>query len=266
MNAPTPGHGARLWSLVVPADDADSAADQLWGAGATAVVVEERGATVRLTTDVAPPGPTPLGWRLISIDADEAASGSWLEDLPPVRVGPWTVHRPELDVTADGAVAIDPSRAFGSGHHPTTRLALEALAPFVGPGVRLLDVGCGSGVLAVAAAVSGARCAAVDIDPEAVAETRANAARNGVAERVSCIVGTVAAVRGEFDVVTANMLIPAITTCAADLAAATARGGVAVITGVLESQAPRVQDALGLTEQRRLTADDWVGLVYGHRS
>lgn len=265
VNAPPPGHDARLWSLVVPADDADAAADQLWRAGATAVVIEERGSTVRLTTDVAPPGPTPLGWRRIPIDDDAAASGSWLEDLPPVRIGPWTIHRPELDVTVDGAVAIDPARAFGSGHHPTTRLALEALGPLVGPGVSLLDVGCGSGVLAVAAAVRGARCTAVDVDPEAVAATRANATRNGVAGRVSCVLGTVAAVRGRFDVVVANMLVPAITACAADLAAATKRGGVLVIAGVLENQAPRVQDALGLTEKHRLTAGDWVGLVYDRR-
>ena len=113
-------------------------------------------------------------------------------------------------------VLIDPGRAFGSGSHPSTLLALAALEALVLPGSTVLDVGCGSGVLAVAAARLGAgRVVAIDIDPAAHEATLDNAARNGVAVEVSATpLGEVA---GRFDVVVANLLAPTLVELAAPL-------------------------------------------------
>lgn len=193
--------------VAVPSEEAELAADALWQAGAAAIE-EQPGALVAATADGGDParllaavaGRWPA--EAIAVDLDGALD-AWRAHARAVEVGDRLVVRPPwvepVDVgpsraaasgaaSAGGAprdVVIDPGRAFGHGAHPTTRLVLDALADTVRGGERVLDVGCGSGVLAIAAVILGARTAVgVDVDPAAVAATRANAARNGVADRV----------------------------------------------------------------------------------
>ena len=136
-------------------------------------------------------------------DVDEGWADRWREFHKPVRVGRLWVGPPWEPVPADAlAVVIDPGRAFGTGAHPTTRLCLDFLQALT-PG-RLLDIGCGSGVLAIAASRLGYQpVVAVDIEAAAVDATRANAAANGVAVEVEHVVAD--APLPAADVVVANI-------------------------------------------------------------
>lgn len=140
----------------------------------------------------------------------------WLRYIEPISVAGFAVHAPWHDLTQwpelgdHTPLSIDPGRAFGSGHHPTTRLALAALAQVSAPGVRVLDVGSGTGILAVAAAQLGAgQVLGIDLDHDIVAVAEANAEANGVADRVEISTTPLAALtEGErFDTVVANIVI-----------------------------------------------------------
>ena len=182
------------------------------------------------------------------------------------------------DHTVD--VVIDPGRAFGHGAHPTTRLVLDALVDLVRGGERVLDVGCGSGVLAVAALALGAGSAVgVDIDPAALVATRANAARNGVADRlvVTDDVGRLdeppvagggrhagGAIAGACDLVMANMLASQLVAVAPVVARAVAPGGAVVLSGLLTGQRDAVLDAYrpsGLRAVGERVEEGWLALT-----
>src|SRR5690606_26595442 len=139
---------------------------------------------------------------------------AWREFAGPVEIGdrllvvPAWQARPRSSGSR-AVVTLDPGRAFGSGAHPSTVLALELLAELLRHGDEVLDVGCGGGVVAVAAAVLGARQAyGVDVDPAAVAATAANALANQVADRVEVALDGTGGPEGRFDVVVANVLLP----------------------------------------------------------
>ena len=151
----------------------------------------------------------------------------------------WTAA-PEPDAIN---IELDPGMAFGTGSHPTTRLCLEWLCENVRPGLSMLDYGCGSGILAIAAARLGAcPVLGLDIDARAVEASNENAARNGVAGIVR------AAHSGEtvtalFDLVAANILTNPLCTLAPVIAARVAPGGRVALSGVLEQQAAQVIEA-----------------------
>jgi ribosomal protein L11 methyltransferase len=148
----------------------------------------------------------------------------------------------------DCVVRLDPGRAFGTGSHPTTALCLAWIAARVSRGDRVLDVGTGSGVLAIAAAKCGAgRVVAVDVDPDAVATARENARANGVSLRLA--VGTAADVQGRFDVVLANLTAEVLVGSAATLRARLAKSGRLVASGILACQVAAVRAEIGLTSE-----------------
>lgn len=169
----------------------------------------------------------------------------------------------------DVTITLDPGMAFGTGLHPSTQLCLQALEDLVWPGMRILDVGTGSGILAIAAAKLGAGdVLAVDIDEVAVRTARENVSLNGVSQVVRLRQGSVEEARGGvFDGVLANILAEVIAELAPDLAAHTADDGWLVVSGIIEARRPAVERAFGntgLMVTRHRQIDDWVALEAGH--
>lgn len=196
---------------------------------------------------------------------------AWKAHYTPQRVGPFLVTPTWLEPEAgDHAVVLllDPGMAFGTGQHPTTRLCLAALEGRVDATTRVLDVGTGSGILAIGAALLGAPApTALDIDPKAVETAVANAGVNGVAivGHAGTLPELLAYDAGEpFDLVLANLLAGIVTGLAGDLAAATAPGGTLIASGILDEQAEGVSTALalaGFAPPEMLVDGDWVALI-----
>jgi ribosomal protein L11 methyltransferase len=218
--------------------------------------------------------------------AESDWSEAWKQQYHRLHVGrrivlvpAWEAYEPAPDQVV---VRLEPGQAFGTGLHPTTRLCLEALEDLVCPGCTLLDVGTGSGVLAIAAARLGAGpVLALDADPVAVRTATENVAANGVARQVTVrhasLPGGDALPRhfsldgslemldgGAYDLVLINILAPVIVGMAPALAARTGPSGHLVAAGLIEGQEEAVVSALqahGLTIVRRTHEQDWVCLV-----
>ncbi|MGH8441729.1 MAG: 50S ribosomal protein L11 methyltransferase [Nevskiaceae bacterium] len=172
----------------------------------------------------------------------------WLRDWKPLKFGGrlWVSPRAKVgEIREPGAVivALDPGLAFGTGTHPSTALCLEWLAGAPLAGKDVLDYGCGSGLLAIAALKLGAaRATGVDIDPQALLATRENALTNGLGDRLQAVAAADFAGR-PFDVVLANILARPLIELAPRLCAALAPGGDIVLAGVLDAQAADVAAA-----------------------
>jgi ribosomal protein L11 methyltransferase len=259
--------------------DADAFGDALLAAGALAVSVEDADAGTAAERPLfGEPGAAPEGgWTrnvlraLVAADADAdailaeaAAAMGWaapparrIEAVPdedwvratqsqfePIRVSErlWIV--PTWHAAPDPAalnIALDPGLAFGTGSHPTTRLCLRWLEARVAGGESVLDYGCGSGILAIAAAKLGAAdVVGIDIDPEAVRAARANAAANAARARFA---GTDETLPPPADLVVANILASPLKLLAPLLAAQTRRGGRLVLAGLLDAQSDDVAAA-----------------------
>src|SRR5688572_12422125 len=177
---------------------------------------------------------------------DRVWEREWLKDFRPMRFGRrlWVApagQRP--DGHAPVILELDPGLAFGTGTHATTALCLEWLDGRIRGGERVLDYGCGSGILGLAALKLGARAAlAFDIDPQALTATRENAAKNELASRVD-VAERMKAVTGAFDVVLANILAGPLVELAPRLARLARPGGEIVLAGLLTSQAAEVAQA-----------------------
>jgi ribosomal protein L11 methyltransferase len=210
-------------------------------------------------------------WPAETVVVDLAAAlDAWRPYARAVRVGDRLVVRPPwiAPPVASGAVEVivDPGRAFGSGAHPSTRLALAALVELVEGGERVLDVGCGSGVLALAAlALGAAEAVGVDIDPAARKATAANAARNGVGARLAVtdtIAGAAGAAGGRYPLVVANLLLPDLVTLAPEIAPAVPEQGALVVSGVLEGQRAEVEQAFAwATVVAGASEEGWLALT-----
>jgi len=202
--------------------------------------------------------------------AREITEEDWLEawkaQFTPLRVGRFLVRPTWSEATpADGAIelVLDPGMAFGTGLHPTTQQCLEALSTIRLEAKGVLDVGTGSGILAIAAAKRGASpVVGVDTDPLAVDAARENATRNGVAIPVGA--GSAADVPGRFDVVVANLVSPVLQQIVADLVARMAPKGLLITAGISAPAEPQTRDAFlraGLKLRDRTQRDDWIALA-----
>jgi ribosomal protein L11 methyltransferase len=156
------------------------------------------------------------------------------------------------------SLVLDPGLAFGTGSHPTTRLCLQWLERTIRGGERVLDYGCGSGILAVAALRLGAlEALGVDVDPLALVAARANAARNRVDAR---FVNTETAPDFQADLMAANILASPLILLAPLLAGCMSKGGRIALSGILEAQAEEVMNAYAPWFAMRVSASDegWV--------
>lgn len=274
MNDSQPGW--QQLSLLVSGAVAERHSDALLAAGALAVTLSDAGDNPVLEP---PPGETPL-WEQVCLTGlfagDCDRTDAWLqlaaallpEPVPAARWSElgerpwndlWREHfRPRhcgghlwicpswCDPPESTAVnlLLDPGLAFGSGDHPTTALCLEWLAAEPPTAARVLDFGCGSGILAIAACLL--RCTyavAIDIDPQALTATRANAQRNGITPEQLTVTEPGALDARGYNVILANILANPLIALAPRIAALTAPGGRLCLSGILESQCAAVRDA-----------------------
>ena len=206
---------------------------------------------------------------------DEDWMEQWKIHFKPLRVGRRLVVAPTWEEVSAGPedriIRIDPGQAFGTGHHETTRLCLEWLEDWadrkeVGSSTSLLDVGTGSGILAIAGVLLGfSQVAAVDNDPEAVAVARENLILNGVADRIMLQAGTVADILSRFDVVLANIQALPLIDMAELLVQRMNPPGTLVLSGILLEQKEAVQSAFerhGLRLSSMKFAGEWCLLEF----
>lgn len=206
---------------------------------------------------------------------------AWKERYHPILTGKRLVIQPAwIEEVPAGRlpVRIDPGMAFGTGTHPTTQLCLEILERYAQPGITTIDVGCGSGILSIAALHLGAsRALAVDIDQDAMRATAENARLNDVQDRLEIGLGSVAEIRaGQYGLahaplVLANILAPVIIRLLdSGLAELVDPGGVLVLSGILEDQLEGKQGHVALLEflakhnlpvLEKRQIQDWVALV-----
>ncbi len=188
--------------------------------------------------------PENIRWRKVG---DQDWERAWMDRFAPMKFGHrlWIVPG-GMSIQHDPAnieIQLDPGLAFGTGTHPTTALCLEWLDGTDVTALTVVDYGCGSGILGIAAALKGAaRVICVDTDPQALEATTANAARNGVADRVSCQLPAAVDYDG-VDIVMANILAAPLIDLTPLLTGLLKPGGQLALSGILEEQAEDVRDA-----------------------
>ena len=215
----------------------------------------------------------PIGEVQTRVVHEEDWAEAWKQHFPVLRVGRRLVVRPtwreHVPLPGDVVVSLDPGMAFGTGLHPTTRLCLAGVEHWADGGrldnACVLDVGCGSGILAIAAALLGAQSVVgIDTDPLAVEATRSNAALNGLAANIEARRGSLPLPSPEqFDLVLANLVASVLVNLAAELAAALRPGGRLLAGGVFRDRESDVQEAFeaaGLRVVGRGSETDWLTL------
>ena len=266
-------------------DDVDDASATLFELGATGV--EERD----LTTLEKSPGDSVLlvahfadedrariaaasvGWpaRLAHVVGDDWKH-KWREFFKSSCVGRRIVVRPpwEEPKTARGdvVITIDPGQAFGTGTHETTRLVLAELDRRVKGGERVLDIGCGSGILSIGAVLLGAdRAAGIDVERESVDATRQNARRNRVARKVTASLTPLARLDGEYALVVANVESRVLVPFSEAISARVAAGGLLILSGLL---APEEADVIaaypGFARVSVTREKDWIAITLRRRA
>ncbi len=216
---------------------------RLWPATRLEATFSQDTASAALIAALAATIGVPVGRLELAFVADRAWEREWLADFHAMRFGRRLHVCPTHERVDDpGAVVVslDPGLAFGTGTHATTALCLEWLDARMRGGLTVIDYGCGSGILGIAAVLLGAaRADAFDIDPQALVATRDNAAANAVADRVITHAGA-GTLPPAADVVLANILSGPLIDLAPRLAARVRPGGSLVLAGLLTSQADDV--------------------------
>jgi ribosomal protein L11 methyltransferase len=217
-------------------------------------------------------GLRPIGELTTRIVHEADWAEAWKAHFPVMRIGRRIVIKPtwreHTALPDDVILDLDPGMAFGTGLHPTTRLCLVGLEAIAEPGLvrgaRVLDVGCGSGILAIAAAKLGAvSVTAVDIDPIAVEATTANAARNGLERRIAARAGSLPSDDAPHDLVLANLIASVLIALAGSLRDELRPGGTLLASGIFEDREADVRaafDDAGLDVRRRWIEGEWVAL------
>lgn len=262
---------------VTPSARADRASVPEWLAAMALAATQERlgrrrwVSRVRVTDDrTARNAVTQLradGHAAVLGPPDEAHAVGWRNRNRSVPVSDrLAVCFPWVEADVPHVVEIDPGQAFGAGTHPSTRLLAEWMAREMAGGERVLDVGCGSGVLAlVAARLGAAEVMGIDIEPAAVSTAEDNARRNGLDGVASFSTSPVdAAELGTFDVVVANISADVLIALADDIAARVAPGGRLAVSGISVGQVSSVAAAYrphGIELAGPVRLDDWVSLA-----
>lgn len=201
---------------------------------------------------------------------EEDWANNWKKYFKPVKVSERIVVKPTWEEyhpqKGEMVLDMDPGMAFGTGTHQTTILCIQALERFVFPGCCVLDIGCGTGILAIASLLLGAQHAvAVDIDPNAVRIARDNAVQNGVFSRMDVVQGNLLdRVEGKYDLVIANIIADAVIELSSCVKHYLNKGGVFVASGIILDRLDDVLEALKREDFRDIeyrTLDDWVVVV-----
>jgi len=219
-------------------------------------------------------------WPHLAVAVDtieeEDWGAAWMAFFTPIEVGgvyeilpPWMAGK---DTGGRKPILIEPKMAFGTGHHPTTALCLEAFADCfasgrIRPGLRFCDLGTGSGILGIGLCKLGLTGVGLDIDPQAVWCAAENLRLNGVEEAMRLAVGGAGCLAEDatFDIVAANILAAPLTAMAGRLVRHVAPGGVLVLSGILTTQAAAVAAAYraaGLPEPETRLSGEWASLLW----
>jgi ribosomal protein L11 methyltransferase len=243
------------------------------------IAIEERGESLRAFFSAAADRDRALCALTGRFDTSpvDVPDDNWAErsqqDLAPVRVGrflvtpriPETPGRPPMDSSVEAPVTllIPPSMGFGTGHHATTRLCLAALQTLDLNGKTVLDLGTGSGILAIAASRLGARAIGVDFDEDAVESATENVRLNQLVGEVSFFLADLSrAPLPAADVVVANLTGALLLRCADIILNALSSGGVAVLSGLMRHERDGVRRAFATAAiEWEREEDEWVGLI-----
>lgn len=262
-------------TITTTADGIDAVTGRLYFAGADGVEIDDNGVNgdviIKAYTDETSDGERILRdikeqmQELKSFDTDkkfgslEVSVGvtdenewanTWKQFYKPTRIGRHIVIVPEWEEykkeAGDVVITVDPGSAFGSGTHETTMLCIEFIEDFINKDSRVLDIGTGTGILAVTALLTGAKSAVgIDIDEKSVDVACDNARLNGVADKFRCLCGNLAdEVLGKYELITANIVADAIISLSADVPERLTNNGVFICSGIISKREDEVREAL----------------------
>ncbi len=201
----------------------------------------------------------------VTIESELKENQEWVEiyqnAIEPITIEPFHIHptwvKPDSTLLN---ITIDPSLAFGTGHHPTTASCLKAIAKYQQDGSKVLDVGCGSGILSIASAKLGGVVDACDTDPVCISNTAQNAKLNSI--DLNLWKGSIARSTKQYDLIIANIVADVLHMIAPELISRLKCGAILILSGILDRYEDKILssfDSLSVIEIMR--EDEWVSIV-----